>query len=107
MGPHRKTRHGARLRRQRASNVALCQRSCIHRRKVKRHLKMFPFLEAVSLQLRCGAGSKAQGQKDALSAPETWLRTEFLCPDLGPCCPALSLDLSTNARTSAAIVGRQ
>lgn len=53
------------------------------------------------------SGSKEQGQKDALSAPRTWLRTEFLCPGLGPCWPALSLDLSTNARTSAAIIGRQ
>lgn len=44
MGPSRKTLHGARLPRHRASNVALCQRSCIHRQKVKRLIwKCFHF----------------------------------------------------------------
>lgn len=38
MGPSRKTLRGARLLRHHASNVALCQCSWIHRRKVKRLL---------------------------------------------------------------------
>lgn len=56
MGPSRKTLRGARLPRHHASNVALCQRSCIHRRKVKRliwkcfHFWKLPFATSLLME---------------------------------------------------------
>lgn len=68
MGPSRKTLRGARLPRHRASNVALCQRSCIHRQKVKRLIwKCFHFWRlpsATSLRM----GSKSWGCGGRFSA---------------------------------------
>lgn len=82
MGPSRKTLRGARLPRHRASNVALCQRSCIHRQKVKRLIwKCFHFWRLPSVT-SLPMGSKSWGcvwggafQLSAGSA--------LTCPDLG------------------------
>lgn len=78
MGPSRKTLRGARLPRHHASNVALCQRSCIHRRKVKRliwkcfHFWKLPFATSLLLE------KQELGLEDASPATRLGLRSHAL-----------------------------